>query len=112
MSEQQFEGGRLWHIKRSPQGIRAGHARAILKQQARAVRVFQRVVERFTVIGIGAGLQEHLRESRIAHHACRTVKGRQRLRPVGSGEGSRRKTVADTLVGIGPGLEKMLRALT
>jgi hypothetical protein len=84
----------------------------MVEQQARAVEIFQRVIQRFTVIGIGACSQQHLGENRIADHSSRSVKRGQWLGCVGRCERSGRKPVADTLIRIGTGLKKMLRAFT
>ncbi len=110
MREQQFERIRVVHVERAPQRIRPAHPRAVFEQHARAGRILHRVIQRFAVVRIGAGFQQHRGEHRIAIDARCAVQRRQRPRFVGFGERSRRKAVADSLVRIGPGIEQKTRA--
>ena len=110
MREQQFERVGIAHVERAPQRIRPAHPRAVFEQHARAGRMLHRVIQRFAVVRVGAGFQQHRGENRIAIDARRAVQRRQRPRFVGFGERRRRKAVADPLVRIGAGIEQKTRA--
>ena len=102
MREQQFERVGIAHVERAPQRIRPAHPRAVFEQHARAGRMLHRVIQRFAVVRVGAGFQQHRGENRIAIDARRAVQRRQRPRFVGFGERRRRKRLPIRWFGSAP----------
>jgi hypothetical protein len=80
------------------------------QQQSRAVKIFQRVIERLAIVRIGPGVEQQLRQRGIAIDSGRPIKGGQRRFFIRLLHRRRREAIADRLVRIGPGLQQELRA--
>jgi hypothetical protein len=108
--KQEFEHGHVIEVERAVERVVFLDAGAVLQQHAGAIDTFKRVVERFAVVRIGAGLEQQRRQFRIAIHPGSAVERRQQVILVRRVQRCGRQAMADRLVGIGAGRQQIARA--